>query len=277
MAENLALFARFYYRPIQAASEALDNASFGFALVARRARHDAVDLRRRADRGLAAGPWQPPSSHERERRASSRHFHGCRYQSRVSITYAGGLFGLFAIFVVMTPVSIATVAAWDGLGSAGVVLRREYLSFVVCGLFAWAASNLPFGLLLTVTGRVPFHDFLLQWRRTRSSWVCSSYACAQRSGRRYTHAVVAALAGWVCRARIVLLWPVDRQCFVFPVVALGALHALPRVFAGPGIARRCDELPAGLSTATRCLHVEPSRRRRALSAWTHLPAPTATR
>jgi hypothetical protein len=52
-----------------------------------------------------------------------------------------------AIFLVTISLSILIVAKWDGLGSASVTLRREYVSIIVCALFAWPAAYLPFGMI----------------------------------------------------------------------------------------------------------------------------------
>src|SRR4051794_26267964 len=129
MAEKLAIFARFYSRPARAASDALDRGSFGFAIILA---------------ALVMLLWT----------------FGAPRTSLANISVAGGLFGVFALFVVMTPVSIAVLAAWDGLGSPGVVLRREYMSFVVCGLMAWAAAHLPFGLFVALSGTPLISPFL---------------------------------------------------------------------------------------------------------------------
>ena len=53
------------------------------------------------------------------------------------------LFSLVALFAGMLPVAIAITAVWEGLGSASVVLRREYVSMLVCGLLSWCAAFLP--------------------------------------------------------------------------------------------------------------------------------------
>jgi len=207
MAGNLALFARFYYRPIQAASEALDSASFGFALVAA-----ALVMMLWTFGAGRTADWLPDhGSHQARTSENAEHLAATSMAAAIkavsSITYAGSLFGLFAIFVVMTPVSIATVAAMDRLGSAGVVLRREYLSIVVCGLLAWAASNLPFGLLLTLTSD-PFHDFLLSVA-AHAVFMGLFVLCLRTAlGTDTRKAVVAALTGWAAALGSVLLWPV---------------------------------------------------------------------
>src|SRR3954466_1146285 len=120
MAQNFALFVRFYYRPGKASSDALDNASFGFAIVVA---------------ALVMFLWR---------------FGAGQQATAFPFIYAGAFFGLFALFLVMVPVSISVLALWDSLGSPGVVVRREYLSLVVSGLIAWAVAHLPLGLFLSL-------------------------------------------------------------------------------------------------------------------------------
>jgi Flp pilus assembly protein TadD len=155
MAENLAIFARFYREPGKAASDALDKGSFAFALTL------AV---------LVMMLW----------------VFGMAVPLRLAF------FGMAAIFLVMIPVSIAVIAAWDSLGSVGVVLRREYMSLVVPALLAWAAAHFPFALAqmivpLLILPALAHIAFLALYT------VCLRTALGSATG----HAAVAVAAGWV--------------------------------------------------------------------------------
>ena len=111
MSENLAILARFYQRPTRAASDAIDKGSLAFAICM------AV---------LVVLLW------------------GFATPMPVSIR------SLAAIFLVMLPISIVILAKWDGSGSASMTLRREFVSLLVCALFAWSAAYLPFGLVQAI-------------------------------------------------------------------------------------------------------------------------------
>lgn len=189
MGENLALFARFYYRPVKAASDALDNGSLGFAIVLA---------------GLVLTLWT---------------FGG-------GGPSGGGLFGLFALFAVMAPVSISVIALWDSLGSPGVVLRREYLSLAICGLIAWAAAHLPFGMLLTL-GISPMPlSFLAHVLFIGFFVICLRTALGTTTG----HAVVATAVGWAAMLGAFLLWPLVGNLSYF-LLSPWVLYMLYRAYS----------------------------------------------
>ena len=198
MADNLAIFARFYSRPARAASDALDRGSFGFAIILA---------------ALVMLLWT----------------FGAPRTSLVNISVAGGLFGVFALFVVMTPVSIAVLAAWDGLGSPGVVLRREYMSFVVCGLMAWAAAHLPFGLFVALSGTPLISPFLSL--AAHLAFVLLFVICLRTAlGTTVGHAIVATLAGWFAALGAVLLWPIVGN-FSYFLLSPWVLYMLYRAYS----------------------------------------------
>src|SRR6476661_5439534 len=126
MGDNLAIFIRFYREPGKAASDALDKGSFAFALTLMVLVMMLWVFGIGGTLRLAGAPIA---------------------SFALSFLSASTFFGLAAIFLVLVPVSIAVNAAWDSLGSIGVVLRREYLSVVVLALLAWAAAYFPFALL----------------------------------------------------------------------------------------------------------------------------------
>jgi hypothetical protein len=168
MGENLALFSRFYHSPSRAASDALDNGSVIFAVGSA-----AVVLLVWRFAGAVGLPLVAPS-----------------------------VFSIAAMFLAMTPVAIAAVAAWDGLGSAGVVLRREYVGLLVSGLFSWSTAYLPFGLLsfLFVSPYLPV--------LAHAGFLALFVLCLRVAlGTSVLHAAVATVLGWVVALGIELLWP----------------------------------------------------------------------
>jgi Tfp pilus assembly protein PilF len=193
MGENFALLARFYYRPIQAASDALDHASFGFALVMA-----ALTMML-----WTIGPGRG--------------------------LFFGGLFLVFATFLVMAPVSICVVAAWDGLGSAGVVLRREYLSFVICALIAWAAANLPFGILAAVAGSAVLVPGLSVGAHI--AFLILFVICLRTAlGTTTLHAIAAMVAGWIAMLGSVMVWPLVGNLSYF-LLSPWVLYMLYRAYS----------------------------------------------
>jgi hypothetical protein len=118
MNQKLALLARFYSNPGRAASDAIDKSSLGFAILCA---------------AVAAGVWA---------------IAGVRFIPLIASPLA--ISGLFATFAVLLPVSILVVAARDGLGSATTVLRREYVSLLICALLAWSAVYIPAGILVAL-------------------------------------------------------------------------------------------------------------------------------
>jgi hypothetical protein len=193
MAENLAIFLRFYREPGKAASDALDKGSFAFALT------------------LAV-------------------FVMMLSMFTLGIPLRLAFIGMAAIFLVMVPVSIAVVAAWDSLGSIGVVLRREYISLLVPALLAWAAVHFPFALaqmvapilVLPVLAHIAFLALYT---------ICLRTALGSTTG----HAAVAVTAGWVAAIAAFIISPLIGNlsfscfplgCCTFFIVRSRRMYAL---------------------------------------------------
>jgi Tfp pilus assembly protein PilF len=72
---------------------------------------------------------------------------------------------LLAAAILFVPACIALIAAWDGLGSTGVALRRDYAPMAVCILMSWTASGIPVAAAVLVTRQVApqMGDIVLQW------------------------------------------------------------------------------------------------------------------
>ncbi|HYP08452.1 MAG TPA: tetratricopeptide repeat protein [Bryobacteraceae bacterium] len=198
MGENLALFSRFYYRPSHAASDALDNGSVAFAIGL------AVLVLIVWTFALAGAVPIPHAPAEQAGDTGAPAF-GPEVLLAAALTLAtpNSFFPCVALFLGMTPVAIAVVAAWDGLGSTSIVLRREYLPILVCALLSWSAAYLPLGLVqfathvqgLPVVGHL---GFLLLFA------ICLRTAL----GTSTLQAGVSTAAGWLTALGIVLLRPV---------------------------------------------------------------------
>jgi Tfp pilus assembly protein PilF len=169
MGDQLALFMQFYYRPSRAASDALDKGSFAFAV--------CLAL-------VSLGVWRMAPT-------------------LLLPIVTPTLFSLMTMFLVMMPLAVAIVAAWDGLGSASVVLRREYVSLAVAGLFAWSAAYLVFGLLNAVAPIV-FAPVVAHFAFLVLFVICLRTALGTSVG----HAVVAAIGGWLLVLGVEIAWPV---------------------------------------------------------------------
>jgi Flp pilus assembly protein TadD len=195
MGENLALFSRFYYRPSRAAGDALDNGSVVFAIALA---VGVLILWTFAPGGAVVHSPHPHGAGQPNATAGPDLVIG----AALSLATPGSLLALVALFGGLTPVAIATLAAWDGLGSATIVLRREYVSMLVCALLSWSAAYLPLGLVqlaaptpgLAVAGHIGFLVLFVISLRTAL-------------GSTTAHAAVATFAGWITAIGIVLLGP----------------------------------------------------------------------
>jgi tetratricopeptide (TPR) repeat protein len=171
MNENLTILLRFYVRPARAASDALDKGSLAFAVCLA---------------GFAILLWSFGSPGSIPARA------------------------LAAIFLVMVPLSVVIVTKWDGLGSASATLRREYVSILVCSLFAWAAAYLPFGLIqaaLAPAG-MALHPIIIA-ALAHFAFLALFCACLRTAlGTSSLHAVAATLASWLGGLIFFIVWPI---------------------------------------------------------------------
>ena len=182
MGENFSIFVRFYREPGKAASDALDKGSFAFALTL------TVLVLMLWVYGMG-GPMRvagPPIA-------------------SVILTFvsASTFFGLAAIFLVLAPVSIGVIAAWDSLGSAGVVLRREYLPVVAPALLAWAAAYFPFAVVQMV-----FPLFILPVLAHFAFLALYTICLKTALGTTTAHAAVAVLVGWVAAVGAFAAFPI---------------------------------------------------------------------
>jgi Tfp pilus assembly protein PilF len=71
---------------------------------------------------------------------------------------------LIPVAVLFVPAAIAIIAAWDGLGSTGVALRRDYAPMAVCALMSWTAAGIPVAVAVLLTKANPeLGPLVLRW------------------------------------------------------------------------------------------------------------------
>jgi Flp pilus assembly protein TadD len=168
--ENIKLFFRLYFSPAQAMGGIIDRGSWFFAAtlvllvsilfsVGVNAKLDAAyrvrDLGEFYQQGDDKGV--SPESIARKERAQAD-FRGAE-TARPKIPLIGDLFFRFfsfdpgkfyipvlSISVFYVPAAVLLLSFLAGIGSFGVILRRDYAPLATCTLMAWAAGHLPFGL-----------------------------------------------------------------------------------------------------------------------------------
>jgi tetratricopeptide (TPR) repeat protein len=168
--ENLKLFFRLYFSPAQAMGGIIDRGSWFFAAMivllvsilfsagvnakldaAYRVRDFGEFYQQGDDEGVS-----PESTARRERAHAD--FRGAE-TARPKIPLIGDLFFRFfsfdptnfyipvlSISLFYVPAVVLLLSFLAGIGSFGVILRRDYAPLATCTLMAWAAGHLPFGL-----------------------------------------------------------------------------------------------------------------------------------
>jgi Flp pilus assembly protein TadD len=168
--ENIKLFFRLYYSPAQAMGGIIDRGSWFFAatLVLLVSILFAVGVNARLDAAYRVRDFGEfyqqgddkgvsPESIARKERAQAD-FRGAE-TARLKIPLIGDLFfrffsfdpGKFYIPVISislfyVPAVVLLLSFLGGIGSFGVILRRDYAPLATCTLMAWAAGHLPLGL-----------------------------------------------------------------------------------------------------------------------------------
>jgi len=168
--ENIKLFFRIFYSPAQAMGGIIDRGSWFFAAtlvllvsilfsVGVNAKLDGVYRVRDFGEFYQQGDDKgvSPESIARKERAQSD-FRGAE-TARPKIPLIGDLFFRFfsfdptkfyipvlSISLFYVPAVVLLLSFLAGIGSFGVILRRDYAPLATCTLMAWAAGHLPFGL-----------------------------------------------------------------------------------------------------------------------------------
>lgn len=138
MPETLLIILDYYWRPLKAASRALDH---GRIMVAA--------LLALAVSWLASGVSSALRSIQvAQTVADPNHPVKADLTTRALSVFDGSFGTLILVAFVFVPAAIAILAAWKGLGSFGVAMRRDYTLVLVCVLFAWVAARIA-GFVLT--------------------------------------------------------------------------------------------------------------------------------
>jgi tetratricopeptide (TPR) repeat protein len=186
--ENVAALLLLYVRPVAAISRILDHGRLWFAIVAALGvsvlvhlpestmslQTHAVAIKREApaeaERAAKGGATRGAQKEDDEDRAQDRDGAGGE-EPKTSVV--AGIIALAALrWIELLPGSfiapigalavaflpvVVFVRAASGLGSFSVLMRRDYLTMLMCLLFAWAAAYLPIALaIFVVTGIGPW-------------------------------------------------------------------------------------------------------------------------
>ena len=177
--QNLGLI---YVRPMAAFSHILDRGSLGFALLAALVGNFLMALAR-----AMAAPPVPPG-------LAANPF----YQSPDALSIGNTIEGLIPMALLFVPACIAISAVSEGLGSVGVIIRRDFMPLVVCDLMAWGAAFLLFGAVGVAIAVVMGDPDLVQDARIVGEIVFLILAgCAVRStsGASVGHAIFIVIGG----------------------------------------------------------------------------------
>ena len=166
--ENLKIFFQLYIRPAQAISELLDKGSWIFAAAAVLLVSAAFFLTVNAKLAAAYRVpnfyefYQPtdedsPTAEVEYKKAVVNY--EAAVKSRRTIPLVGDYFYKFFAFeplkfyqpllnlsIFYIPAFILLICIFGGIGSFGVIFKRDYGALAVCTLAAWAAAHLPFAV-----------------------------------------------------------------------------------------------------------------------------------
>lgn len=107
---------------------------------------------------------------------------------------------LAAVALLFVPAAVAIAAAWEGIGSTGVALRRDYAPMLTCVMFGWAAAHLPFALAaLALRAQQPSDQLMMALQGTAVAYflILAVFAIRTVSGASNLYAAGAAVAGAV--------------------------------------------------------------------------------
>jgi Flp pilus assembly protein TadD len=237
MSEQFRIFLLLYVRPLEAMGHILDRGSVWFAVVLALAVAVLVWGPVVADGGHPDRPAVPPKAHvapivPAESAPAARpsdqpalravpfdEVGGPWWLSRMPTVMARlPLLGLALMAMVFVPVAIMVVAAWDGLGSASVVVRRDYMPVVACHLFAFSAALLPaLPLRLAVQGLgLTTSLWWLPWAAAVAGFLLLSVITVRKvPGTGYPHALGAVAAGGAASVVGLALFAVAGSLFYY--------------------------------------------------------------
>lgn len=107
---------------------------------------------------------------------------------------------LFLLSLFYLPATILLISIFGGLGSFGLIFRRDYGTLAVCTLTAWAAAHLPFaalGFLFSSIGAAPA-AYLILWAGSSLLFgIFMIFALRTVFGANYGVAVLVVACSWL--------------------------------------------------------------------------------
>jgi len=160
MRENAIALLLLYIRPVAAISRILDHGRLWFAIVA--AALVAVGLQLSGTGYTApverphveAGRTPPVVDGEDEPAPAARPANVFVLGAMRWVGFASSFAPLAAVAAAFIPV-IIFVRAVSGFGSFPVLMRRDYLSLLLCGFMVWAAAYLPLTAIVVLGPHIP--------------------------------------------------------------------------------------------------------------------------
>jgi Tfp pilus assembly protein PilF len=222
--ENLRLILKLFYKPASAMSDTMDNGSWLFAaiavLIVSMAFFATIDAKLEAVYRIPNFNefFQPDYDEVSESQAMANYNRAdAAYKQamteRQTIPIAGDRFFKFFSFepsrfyqpllllsIFYIPASVLLMCLFGGIGSFGLVLRRDYGTLAVCTLSAWAAAHLPFAVagLLLYSQNVDPRIYLAIWAASSLLFgVLMVFALRTVLGANYATAVLVVCLAWL--------------------------------------------------------------------------------
>lgn len=137
---------------------------------------------------------------------------------------------VLSISLFYVPLLVMLASVFGGLGSFGLLLRRDYGSLATCTLLAWAAAHIPFavaGLALYSQPVNPLIYFVLWAASGLIFGVFMVFAVRTVFGANYGTAIIAVSIGWIAFSfgmyffQYVSPWLLSPFLLIFAFIYLG--------------------------------------------------------
>lgn len=222
--ENFKLFLEIYYRPASAMSDIIDRGSWVFAalqvllvsagfFLAVNSKLDAAYRIPVVSEYYGSGFYELSDEQfdAALTAAQGRLEQADAVRQRVPVvgdaffrffTFNPALFyqPLLSITIFYVPLTVLLVCLFGGIGTFGVVVRREYTALATCILMAWAAAHLPFAVagIITLEASPGPQFYLAMWAASGLLFgVFAIFAVRTVFGVGYGVAIATVLLSWV--------------------------------------------------------------------------------
>lgn len=224
--ENFKLLFQLYYRPANVMSEIMDKGNWLFAAVAVLTVSFALNLTTNPTLDSAYGSRQQFGISEEfsndfgvETAASSPQLSTKRRSIPLIGDYFFWLFSfnsnflmpLIGLSVFYLPTTIFLVCLFGGIGSFGLVFRRDYGALAACALLGWTAAHLPFAIagFLFLSSKPDPAIYLASWFISGLLFgILMVFALRTVFGVEYWAAIVAILISWLSFGLSTIVTPV---------------------------------------------------------------------